>query len=237
MKKIFAILFFVVSGFVFSQSGMKTTFISAENILKKIMPDQKIDSWTLVYNIYARDHIIKSQGKVNYLPQFKGFSIDSHSDGFYYIAYSEKGTISYVTDLQNLRYFAGTVDNPEEAAIIAIAEGFEIDFEFKDYAANYQNAGEDYLIEAGKVTSENCPLSKNHYMLSVNRKTGKISGVKDLGQYFEIYGKDCQNNPHHSAIKTQMEEAKLKAEEQKRIQKEMTDKMEKRIRKIQRKRR
>ncbi len=215
----------------------KNTYSSYENILKNISPNDKADSWTLFYNIYARDKVVKSVGNADYLPQFKGFTLDPHEEGFYYIAYSKNGIVSYVTDLAGLKNFIGSVDNADEAAISAIASGYLIDFEFKDYAANFQDKGKLYIVEAGKVTSEKCPFSKSHYEISVNKVTGEISDVKDLGQYFEIYGKDCKNNPHHSEIDRQMEEAKLKAEEQKKIQKQMSDKMEKRIRKIQNKRR
>ena len=237
MNKLLFFAFLMISANLFSQKQTKNQYSYYENILKNIKPNEKADSWTLFYNVYARDKAVKSVGNADYLPQFKGFSLDPHEEGYYYIAYSKNGNISYVTDLEGLKSFVGSADNADEAALLAIASGYHIDFEFRDYAANYQDKGSFYIVEAGKVTSENCPFTKAHYEISVNKKTGEISQIKDLGQYFEIYGKECKNNPHHSEIDKQMEAAKLKAEEQKKIQKQMSDKMEKRIRKIQNKRR
>ena len=85
------------------------------------------------------------------------------------------------------------------------------------------------------MLSEECPLQKNHYEVWIDKKTGKITQEKELGTYFELYGKECTNNPHYDALKQQMEDVKKKAEEQKEIQKKMTEKMKKRLQKLRRK--
>lgn len=221
----------------FSQEKEKINFTTLENILKNITPNDKIDAWSLVYNIYARDQILKSVGKNTALPQFSGFKINPKEEGYYYIAYSKGGTYYYVTDFNALKSFIGTIDNAGEAALVAIISGYIIDFEFKKYAANYQDANQNYLLDVGKITSEVCPFAKSHYQISVNKKTGAITENRSFGEYFTIYGKDCKNNPHYAEIDQQKEQARLKAEEQKKKQKEINEKMELRIRKIQNKHR
>ena len=234
MKKHIAfILFLFVASSVYAQ---KTTYSNNINLIKAIIPDTKINSWVLIYNEYGRDKIIKQVGeKLSYMPQFSGFRLDNDQDHYFYIAYSEAGKISYINSLDGLQNFAGNISNGEEAALSAIFNGYFIDFEFKEYAANYENAGANYLVEAAKITSEKCPVAKNHYLLTIDKKTGTIVSEKDLGKYNELYTKDCKNNPQYDVVKQQMEEARLKAEEQKKIQQQMTEKMKKRLEKNRRK--
>lgn len=235
MLKIILFLFLLMGGFLFSQEPKKTSYSNAENILINIVPNERVDSWTLIYNVYARDRVVKSSGNEEMLPVFQGFQIGPHQEGYFYINYVKDGKTSQITDLQALKQFVGIVDNGDEAAIIAAAEGYVIDFGFKDYTANYYDAGAFYVVDAGKVLSEECPLQKNHYEVWIDKKTGKITQEKELGTYFELYGKECTNNPHYDALKLQMEDVKKKAEEQKEIQKKMTEKMKKRLQKLRRK--
>lgn len=235
MKKTAIFTFLIFSGLAFSQQKEKVLLYNFENLLKKIVPNDRTDSWTLVYNEYARDKVLKAGSNTGYLPQFSGFRMNPHDEGYYYIAASKGGNHTYIKDLDALRSFIGNIDNGEEAALAAITKGYLVDFEFKEYAANYRDAGNSYEVEVGRITSTECPLAKSHFILTVNKQTGEISEGNDLGRYSELYGKNCENNPHYAALEKQMAEAKAKQEEQKEIQKKMTEKMRKKLEKNRRK--
>lgn len=230
---LFAFLLFAV--LCFGQKNDKVLINNAESLLKKIIPNDKTESWTLIYNEYARDKVLKSGTKNNYLPQFSGFKLNNATEGYYYIAAAKGDSYTYITDLTTLQSFIGTIDNGEEAALLAITKGYLVDYEFKEYAANYRNVGNSYEVEVGKITSTECPMAKSHFMLTIDKKTGSISESGDLGRYFELYGKDCKNNPHYAALEKQMQEAEAKREEQRQIQKKVTEKMRKRLEKNRRK--
>lgn len=174
----------------------KKKFSSIPNILQKINPDDRVDSWVLVYNSYGKGEEIKtSGGKLNYTPQFSGFNLFPSEDSFYYIAYSLGGKINYVIDVEALKKFVGKIDNPQEAAIILTADGYMVDEEFKDLAGNYHEDQSNYYLDLGKVTSKECPYQKTHYTLTVNKSNGLVTNVKDNGTYIELYNKKCANNP------------------------------------------
>lgn len=174
----------------------KKKFSSIPNILQKINPDDRVDSWVLVYNNYGKGEEIKTSGsKLNYTPQFSGFNLFPSEDSFYYIAYSLGGKINYIIDVEALKKFVGKIDNPQEAAIILAADGYMVDEEFKDLAGNYHEDQSNYYLDLGKVTSKECPYQKTHYTLTVNKSVGLVTNVKDNGTYIELYNKKCANNP------------------------------------------
>jgi hypothetical protein len=174
----------------------KKQFSSISNVLKRIIPSDDVDFWVLNYNQYAKDQEIKISGvKKDYTPQFSGFDMFPDEDSFYYIVYSQGGKINYVTDLSGLKTFIGKLDNAEEAAISATIDGYMIDEEFKDVAGNYFEDKNNYYLEMGKLTSKECPYQKTHYVLAVNKASGKITDVEDNGPYIELYNKKCTNNP------------------------------------------
>lgn len=174
----------------------KKKLSSIPNILQRISPDDRVDSWVLVYNSYGKGEEIKtSGGKLSYTPQFSGFNLFPSEDSFYYIAYSLGGKINYVIDVVALKKFVGKIDNPQEAAIILTADGYMVDEEFKDLAGNYHEDQSNYYLDLGKVTSKECPYQKTHYTLTVNKSNGLVTNVKDNGTYIELYNKKCANNP------------------------------------------
>lgn len=233
MKNIF--FFFFLLGSILL-SAQKKTFFNPESLLKSIKPDSKIQSWTLIYNEYAKNRTITKVGnEINYIPQFSGFKLNPEEDHFYYIAYLEGQKISYVQDLGTLKTFLGTITTGEEAALATLSKGYFVDVEYKDYAANYQDLDGSFAVEVAKITSQECPIAKSHFLVTINKNNGEITEEKDLGIYSELYKKDCKNNPHYAEIQKQIEEAKLRAEEQKKIQKEMTEKMRKKLEKKRRK--
>jgi hypothetical protein len=198
MKKITSqiILFAFLFLGVLMYSQTKKKFTGIPGILQRIIPNERVDFWVLVYNSYGKDQEIKISGtKTAYAPQFSGFDIFPDEDSFYYIAYLSAGKMNYINDLQGLKGFVGKVDNVEEAAVAATIEGYMLDEEFKDVAGNYYEDHSNYYLDLGKLTSTECPYQKNHYTLTVSKTTGAITNVKDNGTYIELYNKKCKNNP------------------------------------------
>ncbi|KFF09221.1 hypothetical protein [Chryseobacterium luteum] len=187
-------LIFLFLGFL-GYSQNKKNFSNIPNILQQIIPNDRIDSWVLVYNSYGKNQEIKTSGKTDYTPQFSGFNLFPEEDSFYYIAYAAGGKINYITDLEGLKKFVGKIDNAEEAAISLTADGYMVDEEFKDVAGNYYEDSRNYYLDIGKLTSKACPYQKTHYTLTVSKGTGTVSNVKDNGTYIELYNKKCANNP------------------------------------------
>ncbi|MBB6371334.1 hypothetical protein [Chryseobacterium shigense] len=189
------VLVFLLLGF-FGHSQNKKNFSGIPNILQRIIPNDRIDSWVLVYNTYGKDQEIKiSGGKTDYTPQFSGFDLFPDEDSFYYIAYESAGKTNYITDLEGLKKFVGKIDNAEEAAIALTVDGYMVDEEFKDVAGNYYEDSANYYLDIGKLTSKECPYQKTHYTVTVNKSSGAVSKVKENGTYIELYNKKCANNP------------------------------------------
>ena len=185
-------MFFSV--FVFSQEKKK--FTNVQNVLAKIIPNDKFDFWVLVYNSYGKNQEVKASGtKKDYLPQFSGFDLTPSEDTFFYIVNSKGGKISYITELKDLKPFIGDIDNAEEAAHSAVLEGYIIDEEFVDLAANYYQDAKNYYLDLGKVTSKECPYQKKHIKITVSKSAGKIENIKEKGYNIELYNKKCINNP------------------------------------------
>ena len=99
---VLVLMFFSV--FVFSQEKKK--FTNIQNVLAKIIPNDKFDFWVLVYNSYGKNQEVKASGtKKDYLPQFSGFDLTPSEDTFFYIVNSKGGKISYITELKDLKPF------------------------------------------------------------------------------------------------------------------------------------
>ncbi|MGN7756052.1 hypothetical protein ACTJIV_01165 [Chryseobacterium sp. 22532] len=202
------VLIFLLLGFL-GYSQNKKNFSGIPNILQQIIPNDRIDSWVLVYNSYGKNQEIRtSGGKTDYTPQFTGFNLFPEEDSFYYIAYSAGGKMNYITDLEALKKFVGKIDNAEEAATVLTTEGYMVDEEFKDIAGNYYEDAAHYYLDLGKLTSKECPYQKTHYTVTVNKSTGAVSNVKDNGTYIELYNKKCANNPRLLKIEKKEEPKK-----------------------------
>lgn len=197
------VFFLMASTFVFSQETKKN--FNVQTILSRIVPNDKVDFWVLVYNDYGKNKEVYTSGaKTDYLSQSKGFNIIPAEDSFYYIVYKKGGNISYITDISELNGFVGKVDNVEEAALSAVFNGYIIDEQFVNVAGNYYEDKTNYYLDLGKVTSKECPYQKTHYTLTVNKSTGLISSTKDNGTYIELFTKKCSNNPR--LLKTEKKE-------------------------------
>ncbi|MCT2408687.1 hypothetical protein NZD88_14145 [Chryseobacterium antibioticum] len=199
------ILLFLLWGFL-GYSQDKKNFSNIPNILQQIIPNDRIDSWVLVYNSYGKNQEIRTSGdKKDYTPQFSGFNLFPDEDSFYYIVYATGGKMNYITDLEGLKKFVGKIDNAEEAAIILTTDGYMVDEEFKDVAGNYYEDSANYYLDLGKLTSKECPYQKTHYTLTVSKSSGVVSKVKDNGTYIELYNKKCANNPRLLKIQKKVE--------------------------------
>jgi hypothetical protein len=193
-NRIFLFVFLFLGISVFSQEKKK--FSNIDGVLGKIVPNGKVDSWVLLHSNYGKNREVKVSGtKPEYLPQFAGFNFRPGEESFYYIATSTGGKISYITDIRELKDFIGKTDNVEEAAIAAVLDGYLIDEQFVDVAANYYEDKTNYYLDLGKVTSKECPYQKTHFTLTVSKATGTISNVENNGTYMEVYTKNCKNNP------------------------------------------
>ncbi|MCW3160657.1 hypothetical protein [Chryseobacterium oryctis] len=189
---LFILLILGISAF----SQTKKKFTNIPSVLNGIIPNDRIDFWILVHNEYGKDKEVRTSGtKKDYVSQSSGFNLFPDEDSFYYIVYSSAGKINYVTDFDALKSFIGKIDNVEEASIAATIDGYLIDEEFKDVAANYYEDTSNYYLDLGKLTSKECPYQKKHFTLTVNKKSGTITDIKDNGTYIELYNKKCTNNP------------------------------------------
>ena len=188
------IFFMVIGNFIFSQEQKKN--FNTQNVLARIIPNDKVDFWALVQNNYGKNEEIKISGaKKDYVPQSSGFNVTPTEDSFYYIVYSKAGKLNYITEIGGLKDFIGKVDNVEEAALSQVLEGYVIDEQFAHVAGNYYEDKTNYYLDLGKVTSKECPYEKKHYTVTINKATPQISQVKENGTYIELYTKKCPNNP------------------------------------------
>lgn len=195
INKVHLLIFMVLGILLYAQE--KKQFPNVPAILQKINPNTKVDSWILVHKSYGKDNILRQSGaKQEYESQSSGFNIGiAEEDEFYYIVDFSSGKPEYITDLNALRKFVGKVDNIQDAAVFAATEGYIIDEEFRDLAANYYEYKSNYYLDLGKLTSKECPYQKKHFTLTIGKSAETISNVKDNGPYIELYNKKCTNNP------------------------------------------
>lgn len=192
---------FWVFGFLFlgtfSYAQEKKHFSNVSSILQNIIPNVKASSWLLIHSSYGKDHILKQSGATtDYVSQTSGFNIGiAEENEFYYIVYVSGGKTEYVTTLEGLKNFVGKPDDIQDAAISAATDGYIIDEEFRDIAANYYEDKSNYYLNLGKLTSTECPYQKKHFTLTISKSTGIITEAKDNGSYIELYNKKCTNNP------------------------------------------
>lgn len=227
-----SVLAFLASTWVWGQNG-KQQIRNGEQVLSGITPAHHIAQWKVISKQYATEKILKSKGDFFHMPQFKGIKFAPNDERYFYIAYHDGKDIQYITDLSSLIEILGSIDTPQEAILLAMNHGYFPDFEHNNFASNYELKNGEYHIELSKITSERCPFAKNNIALGVDVKTKTIREIRDISRYFIIYDKDCENHPQTLEIAKQVEEVRLKREEQAKKQKEINEKMERRIRKIQ----
>lgn len=214
MMKRFSLFVLGLAGtWAFAQE--KTNFTSLPNIVKQIYPNEKLDTWAIYH---VEDGAVQELKKVGTIAETsmpeQGFGLHPHAGtSYYYIAYTKAGKKNYVTTNEDLKKFIGKVDNVQEAAILGMLDGYFFDSEYKDYAGNYREDAKNYYIELGKITSTQCPLQKNHFIVTVPKGSSEIEKVDDVGKYMELYMKSCKNNPRLLKLKEEHQaEVKREAE-------------------------
>lgn len=197
--KIISIISFLLSGLLFSQNTVSQDFKKIPEILDNpellypfIVPDKKYQYWSVLRNNPDPDLAVIYESQMpqymtlNDLAPQKGFFQKClGEDCFSYLMACENGRSVYFSTEQQLRDFIGSVDNLPEAVLIANTYGFSVD------TAN--RPGSSYKIDDRYISlylskTKNCPLTKESFLIRINRKTGKPDS-KSNGVYFK--SEDC----------------------------------------------
>ncbi|MGE8553086.1 MAG: hypothetical protein ACN6OB_03990 [Chryseobacterium jejuense] len=104
---------------------------------------------------------------------------------FSYILACKKERPVYFSDEQQLRDFIGTVDNLPEAILLAKTYGYSIDTQNR-FTGSYKI--EDHSIFLYALQAKGCPVTKESFLIKINRKTGKLE-AKSNGVYSK--SEDC----------------------------------------------
>lgn len=161
--------------------------------LKSINPnDDKIEYWEINYIRFLEPKTIYSIGNKILKSTLEGKEFAS---GFFHgceplhcaynIVYHKNGEWISVTSEQDLKHFIGKIDNEYEAFLIALINGFSIDFNDSEGNGFYKS-GENYFLKLMKYKS--CPESKESFLLKITQD-GEIESQKSLGYYYK--SSDC----------------------------------------------
>ncbi len=209
MMKIGYFIVFLISIATFGQK--KVSFERFSSVLAGIKPNEAINFWSLHLVDGNSDKVLLENGeKVGTEKQKSGFLADSTRNTFYYICYQKGNKLTYVTTNDTLKQFISKTDNAEEAMVLAVLQGYYFDEEYKQFAGNYYEDSQNYYLDLAKITSENCPLAKSFFMITVDKKSGNTISVKDNGVYTEVYSKECKNNPKNPPVQIKKQEEKPK---------------------------
>lgn len=104
---------------------------------------------------------------------------------FSYILACKSERPVYFSDEQQLRDFIGTIDNLPEAILLAKTYGYSIDTQNR-FTGSYKI--EDHSISLYALQSKGCPVTKESFLIKINRKTGKLE-AKSNGVYSK--SEDC----------------------------------------------
>lgn len=233
MKKTFLLTaFLAISGFMTAQSG-SASVRGKQDILVGITPDIPVDAYKVVTSDRVVETVVKSRGELAHARQNQGMKFDPSDESFIYVVYRTGDMINYATTLPQILSLFNKYETAPKAILKAMNEGYFPDFEYDQFAGSYRQQGNNLVVDLSKITSAGCPFSKNNYEVAVDTQTGAVSQLRDISQYFTLYGKDCANNPANLEIARQVEAARLKKEEEAKKQKEINAAMQRKIRKIQ----
>jgi|SRR5690554_3075356 len=165
-------------------------------------PDKKHKSWYFVRSSFPSSGITilyKSLGAENVLAQDVrelnvGFIEEGghHRDWFYYLLVIKNGKQIYITEKKEVLDFLGKIDTKEEALLLAMIEGFNIDSN-NIKGSSYKKTKEGYSFLLMKDDIET-PLYDEHRQYEVNvSKNGEISWKKGniyCRGYIDCYGTD-----------------------------------------------
>ncbi|WP_449398691.1 hypothetical protein [Chryseobacterium wanjuense] len=194
MKLLFPI-FLLLSGLVFGQKAVPSDFKKIPEILDNtellypfIVPDKKYDYWSVLRNNPDPDKAIIYESQApdfmtinDPVPEKGFFQKCLGEDCFSYLIACENSRSAYFSNEKQLRDFIGFVDNLPEAILIANTYGYTVD--------TPNPLGSSYKIEDRHISlylskANNCPPTKESFLIKINRKTGKIE-AKSNGVYFK----------------------------------------------------
>ena len=182
-------------GFVFSQE--KKSFEHTYTLFKNLAPNEKLDYWAVYFFDGDQTITLKQYGGKRPTEKSElGFLKSPIDHSYYYIVTEKAGKKNIITNEDGLKKFIGKIDNVQEAAIHAILKGYFVDEEYQSVAGSYTEDKENYYLDLGIVSSENCPFAKTNYHLTVDKTSGILLNAKAGTVYFEKYRKECKNNPH-----------------------------------------
>ncbi len=197
--KIISIISFLVSGLLFPQNTVSPDFKKIPEILDNpellypfIIPDNKYQYWSVFRNNPDPDLAVIYESQ---MPPYMTLNDPAPEKGFFqkclgedcfsYLTACENGRSVYFSTEQQLRDFIGSVDNLPEAVLIANTYGFSVDAD-NGLGSSYKIDDRYISLYLSKI--KNCPLTKESFLIRINRKTGKTNS-KSNGIYFK--SKDC----------------------------------------------
>ncbi|MBS1548854.1 MAG: hypothetical protein JSS94_03165 [Bacteroidetes bacterium] len=196
MKSLIFCFLFSMS-FYFVKAQEKKNFDHTYTIFKHLQPNEKWDYWATYFFDGDQHHQLKQYGgKKNKEISDTGFLHSPIDHSYFYIVVEKAGKKQIITDAEGLKKFIGAIDNVYEATALALLKGYFIDEEYQSIAGSYSEDKENYFLDLGLVTSENCPFAKTNYHVTMDKKSGLILNAKAGQVYFEKYRKECKNNPH-----------------------------------------
>ncbi len=195
IMRIISVITFLLPGILLSQNAVPSDFKKIPEILDNtellypfIVPDKKYEYWSVFHNNPDPDKAIIYESQT---PEFMTINDPAPERGFFqkclgencfsYLIACENSRSKYFSNEQQLRDFIGFVNNLPEALLIAQTYGFTFD------STNISGGTykiEDHYIIMYLSKSKNCPLTKESFLVKINRKTGKID-YKSKGVYLK----------------------------------------------------
>lgn len=191
--KIFIAFSLIISNLFVAQIKVPTDYKKIPDILDTadylfpfIVPDKEYQYWRVLSNDADPEKAVIYESQA---PDFMTINEPAPEQGFFqkcignncfsYILACKKDQPVYFSNEQQLRDFIGTVDNLPEALLIAKTYGYSIDTK-NIFTGAYKI--EDRYISLYALQSKGCPVTKESFLIKINRKTGKLE-AKSNGIY------------------------------------------------------
>ncbi len=193
--RIISIFSFLLPGLLLSQRTVSTTdFKKIPEILDNtellypfIVPDKKYEYWSVFHNNPDPDKAIIYESQA---PEYMTINDPAPDKGFFqkclgencfsYLIACENSQSKYFSNEQQLRNFIGSVDNLPEALLIAQTYGFM--FDSSNISGGAYKIEDHYIIMYLSKLSNSSSVTKESFLVKINRKTGKIDS-KSKGFY------------------------------------------------------
>jgi hypothetical protein len=201
LMKLFLPAFFLCAASLYGQKAIPSDFKKVPEILDNpellypfIIPDQNYQYWSVLKNHLDPDEAIVYESQ---MPEYmtindpapeKGFFQKCLGEGcFSYLIACNNGHSEYFSNEEQLRKFIWTVDNLPEAVLIANTYGYRVD---AGYALSSSYKIEEKYISLYLSKTKSCPLTKESFLIRINRKTGILES-KSNGIFFK--SEDCSS--------------------------------------------